>query len=77
MNDMILRLEQWRKLRGLSQEELAEKAGVSARSIWNYENNPENLLSASYENVRKISLALDIRTNQIFLNESSEKPNIL
>lgn len=76
MDDMILKLEQWRKLRGFSQEELAEKAGVSTRSIWNYENNPGSLLSASYENVRKIALVLGVKTNQIFLNDISEKPKI-
>ena len=30
-------LEQWRKLKGLSQEELARKSGLSARTIINYE----------------------------------------
>lgn len=75
MEDLVLRLEQWRKIRGLSQEELAKEVGISSKSIWNYESNIENLRGASYDTVHKIAQSLGIRTNQIFLENTSEKPN--
>lgn len=32
-------LKQWRNIRGLTQEELAEQAGITARTIGNYEKD--------------------------------------
>lgn len=69
-----LRLEQWRKLKNLSQEELAIKAGISTRSIVSYENDIHKLRGASYNTISKIANALGIRTGQIFLDNTSEKP---
>lgn len=67
-------LEQWRKLRGLSQEELAIKVGVSSRTIVNYEKDVQNLRNASYYKVQKIADVLGIKLSQIFLIDTSEKP---
>ncbi|MCT7702545.1 MAG: helix-turn-helix transcriptional regulator [Lactobacillus crispatus] len=59
-------LEQWRKLKGFSQEELARKTGLSARTIINYEKK-HTLPKASYQNVQKIANALDIKLSQFIL----------
>lgn len=66
-------LKQWRNLRGYSQEELAREVGVSTRTISNYENDVENLGNASYRRVQKIVNVLNIKLDQIFLGETSEK----
>lgn len=71
----ILTLAQWRKLRGLSQEEMAKKVNVSTRTIWSYENDINNLRNASYNTISLIANALEIRTGQIFLGDDFEKPN--
>jgi|GEM_PF-731019 len=71
----ILTLAQWRKLRGLSQEEMAKKVNVSTRTIWSYENDINNLRNASYNTISLIANALEIRTGQIFLGDDFGKPN--
>lgn len=69
----ILTLAQWRKLRGLSQEEMAKKVNVSTRTIWSYENDINNLRNASYNTISLIANALEIRTGQIFLGDDLGK----
>lgn len=66
-------LAQWRKLRGMSQEQLAVMAGVSARSIINYEGSEEALSNASYKTVQALADCLGIKISQIFLGAVSEK----
>lgn len=69
----ILILVQWRKLRGLSQEEMAKKINVSTRTIWSYENDINNLRNASYNTISLIANALEIRIGQIFLGDNFGK----
>jgi transcriptional regulator with XRE-family HTH domain len=52
----IPKLRQWREARALTQEELAEKAGVSARSVAGYEAGA----GARPGTVRNLAAALDI-----------------
>lgn len=66
-------LSQWRKLRGLSQEQLAAMVGVSARSIINYEGSEVALSNASYKTVQALADCLGIKISQIFLEATSEK----
>lgn len=70
----VYSLDQWRRLRGFSQEELAYRVGVSSRTIANYEKSPENFGKASYDIVQKIANVLDIKLSQFFLNSNPEKP---
>lgn len=70
-----LKLKQWRVLKDFSREELANKAGLTSRTLYNYENDVKNLRKASYETLEKIAEALEISVNQIFLGGISEKPN--
>lgn len=60
-------LKQLRGLAEMSQEELAEKIGVTARTIGAYESNPDNLRKASYQKLRAIAEALDVSVDNIFL----------
>ncbi len=52
----IPKLRQWREFRALTQEELAERAGISARSVAGYEAGA----GARPGTVRKLAAALDI-----------------
>lgn len=73
--DMILTLSEWRGLKGFSKKKLAEESGVTERSIYNYEKDIGNLQNASYSNIKSLCDALDIEVRQIFLGNTSEKPN--
>jgi transcriptional regulator with XRE-family HTH domain len=57
----IPRLRQWREARALTQEELAEKAGISARSVAGYEAGA----GARPGTVRRLALALHIETGEL------------
>lgn len=63
-----------RRLRRLTQKDLAERTGITERTIITYEMSVENLRKASYENVEKIAKALGVEIDQIFLSTTSEKP---
>ena len=51
----------------LTQEELAEKAGINTRSIGFYEADVKNLRKAKYETLVKLAEALDVSVDDIFL----------
>ncbi|EII6275860.1 helix-turn-helix transcriptional regulator [Staphylococcus pseudintermedius] len=76
-SETILTLKQWRNLRELSQKELAIKADVTERSIANYEKDVKNLQNAKYATVKRLADALDVKVDNIFLSDTSEKPKIL
>lgn len=63
-----------RRMKRLTQKDLAEKTGITERTIITYETSVDNLRKASYENVEKIANALEVRIDQIFLSSDSEKP---
>jgi len=69
-----LKLMQWRVIREISREELAQKAGLTTRTLYNYETDVNKLRKASYESILRIASALEISVNQIFLGGVSEKP---
>lgn len=73
-DDTMLTLQQWRGLRGYSKVELARKSGVTERTIYSFEKDVENLNNANYRTIKKIANALDIRVENIFLDNTSEKP---
>ncbi|MDQ0159007.1 transcriptional regulator with XRE-family HTH domain [Alkalibacillus salilacus] len=51
----------------MTQEQLASKSGVSARSIILYEMNVNNLRKAHYSTLEKIANALGVKVDDIFL----------
>ena len=60
-------LKKFRTLKGLSQEELAEKSGLHRTYISSIERCQRNL---SIENVERLADALEIETYHLFLEES-------
>ncbi len=52
------RLARIRKLAGLSQEELAKKAGISVETVCAYEQRKRDISKAQYRIVHKIAKAL-------------------
>ncbi len=66
-------LRQWRLINDFTQKKLAEKAGVTPKSISNYETNIENLRRASYDNLDRIARALGVKVDDIFLGGTSIK----
>lgn len=74
--DTVLTLEHWRKLRGLSQNKLAELTGVTSRTIVNYEKDVKHLENAQYSTIKRIADVLEINVSNIFLDSTSEKPKI-
>jgi transcriptional regulator with XRE-family HTH domain len=50
-----------------SQEELAKKSGVTARSIGYYEADVNNLRKAQYVILEKLAKALGVHVDDIFL----------
>lgn len=67
-------LRQWRVMRGISIKQLASDAGVTDRTIYNYEHDINNLRNASYEVLEALAGALSVSVNDIFLSPTSEKP---
>lgn len=74
-DNIVLTLQQWRGLRGYSKVDLAKKSGVTERTIWSFEKDVENLNNANYRTIKKLATALDIRVDNIFLDDNSGKPN--
>ena len=60
-------LRQIRREKDMTQEELSKETGITTRSITMYENDVSALRSASYRNLEKISKALGVQMNDIFL----------
>ncbi len=63
-----------RRAKRMTQKNLADRTGITERTIVTYEMDVRNLRKASYENVEKIADALDVSIDQIFLSSDSEKP---
>ena len=60
-------LRQIRREKDITQEKLAELTGLSNRIISLYENDIEVLRRASYGNIEKIAMVLDVKVADIFL----------
>ena len=63
-----LTLRQWRALRGLSQEQLAQMANVDSQTISDYETKEGRIESAQYITLYKIAKALSIEVQDIFFD---------
>lgn len=70
----VMPLKQWRNIKGLNQKQLAERSGVSEKSIGLYERDVRVLQNAQYSTIKKLSIALDIKVSNIFLGDTSENP---
>lgn len=60
-------IRELRARKNISQAELAELTGLTARTIYVYEKDVANLRNASYSNIKKLADALDVELEEIFL----------
>lgn len=58
---MKLDIKRIRKEKGISQEELSEKSGVSRPTISNLENNPDAVTTT--DTLQKIAMALNVKVS--------------
>lgn len=58
---MELKLKTIREKRGLTQEELAAKSGISRATISNLENNPEAVTTT--DTLKKLAVALNVKVS--------------
>lgn len=58
-------LQFWRKARGMSQSQLAEKSGVDIRMIQHYEQGTKDINKAQVITVLQLAEALDVDINDI------------
>ncbi|KOR12019.1 hypothetical protein AMC75_11685 [Staphylococcus carnosus] len=65
---IVLPLANWRKMKGLTQKQLAEKALVTERTIQNYEDDNKNISNARYSTIKRIAEVLGIGTDNIFFD---------
>lgn len=68
---MKLDIKRIRKEKGISQEELAEKSGVSRPTISNLENNPDAVTTT--DTLQKIALALDVNVSDFLSTLKSSR----
>ena len=67
------RLKEKRMEAGLTQVQLAEKAGISVRVYQNYEQGVRDIEKAQLSVLLKICIALDCRMSDIFMDEEMVK----
>ncbi|WP_252224646.1 MULTISPECIES: helix-turn-helix transcriptional regulator [unclassified Clostridium] len=60
------KIKELRKLKGLTQEELANKCGLSKNGLWNYENNKRNPNTEILERIAKV---LGVPLYKLIVNE--------
>ena len=51
---------------GLTQDELAKKAGVSRPTVARFEADDKELLKASFSNIIQLSIALEVGLDEIY-----------
>lgn len=63
-------LREWRRLKEMSQDDLAAAVGVSRTTIFNWEDHPEKM---TVDKVERVARALDLSINDIiFLPEHQQ-----
>ena len=58
-------LAELREQKGLSQSQLAKASGISVRTIQAYEQGARKLRGASYDNLKKLSDALGVTSEEL------------
>lgn len=66
----MTKLQEVRMSRGLSQSQLAERAGISFRMLQNYEQGAKQIDNARLETILKICIALDCTMEEVIENDS-------
>lgn len=67
LEKVVKPIRAWRGLAEMTQAELAEKVGVTARTVSEWEKDTSVLRNVSYQRLQAIAKALDIEVDNIFL----------
>lgn len=70
-------LKQLRGIRGITKEELAKRSGVTARTIFLYENDIHTMRRGKYDTLEKIARALGVEVVDMLLDPTTEVPKKL
>lgn len=65
---MTKKLKELRQARGLSQSQLADKAGINVRVLQHYEQGSKNFDHARIDTLLKICLALNCKLEDVIEN---------
>ena len=65
---MGYKIREFREAKGMSQEVLADKAGISRTVIWNLETNPNAVTTT--KTLKSIADALETTVDKIFFTDS-------
>lgn len=65
----MLKLKKKRMEAGLSQSQLAEKAGLNVRVLQHYEQGSKNFDHARFDKILRVCVALDCKFEDIIENE--------
>ena len=65
-----MKLKEMRMEKGMTQEQLAKKSGVSIRTIQSYERGLRRIDGATLETLCRFAIALDCRIRDIIEGES-------
>ena len=65
---MTKKLKELRQARGLSQSQLAEKAGINVRVLQHYEQGSKNFDHARIDTLMKICIALNCKLEDVIEN---------
>lgn len=64
-----MKLKELRMLKGLSQEQLAEKSGVTVRMIRAYEQGTKNIHGAKLKTLMMLAQTLDVAVHELLSDE--------
>lgn len=67
LEKVVKPLRAWRGLAEMTQAELAEKVGVTARTIGEWEKDTSVLSNVSHKRLQALAKALDIEVENIYL----------
>lgn len=66
-------LRSLRREKDLTQKELAQRAGITDKSVYLYESDISALRAASFETIEAIAQVLGVTVSDIFLGDASIK----
>ena len=68
----MLKIKEYRKLRGFTQHELSELSGIKKRTLINYENGDSDI---PFSKLQKIANILEVSIQELYLDSTTEMVN--
>ncbi|WP_051568492.1 helix-turn-helix domain-containing protein [Crocinitomix catalasitica] len=68
----MLKIKEYRKLRGFTQQELSELSGIKKRTLINYENGDSDI---PFSKLQKIANILEVSIQELYLDSTTEMVN--